>query len=263
MTMTKWILRILVALVVLVVLAVIAVGLFLGAGIKRGVEVVGPMVTGVEVKLESVRLSLLSGSGKVQGFVLGNPKGFHTTNAISVGSASLALSPGSLFSDKIVIKSIAVEGPEITYETSLKSSNLGQIQTNLKQHSGGSPPSTTRTEPAKPGASKAQKKLEVDDFIITGGKVHVSVSVTALGGKAATVALPTIHLKDLGKGPDGITAEDLATIVLDEVCKQAVSVGASAVADLEKSGAQLKGAVNSAATNAVESIKGIGDLFKK
>ena len=51
----------------------------MAAAIKKGVEKVGPMVTKTPVKLDSVSLSFLSGSGKVKGMVIGNPEGFRRT----------------------------------------------------------------------------------------------------------------------------------------------------------------------------------------
>ena len=45
----------------------------------------------------------------------------------------------------------------------------------------------------------------MDDFLITGAKVHVLL--TELGGKEMTLSLPDIHLTDLGKGGDGLTAD--------------------------------------------------------
>src|SRR6266702_4272761 len=135
--MKKLIVRLLIAGLVLVVLGVLAVSLFLDAGVKRGIETVGPMLTKVEVKLDSVSLSLLSGSGKVKGMVLGNPEGFKTPSAIQVGNASLALQPSSVFSDKVVIKSVNVHAPEITFETDLKGNNLSKIVANIQAATGG------------------------------------------------------------------------------------------------------------------------------
>lgn len=265
--MKKIVIRLLFALVVLAILGVFAAALFLDGAIKRGVETIGPMVTKVDVKLQSVSLSLLSGSGKFQGLVVGNPEGFKTPSAINVGSASLALSPRSLLSDKILIKAINVQAPEITFETDLKGNNLSQILANLEATTGG-----TEKEPAKPKepaptGAKPSKKLQVDDFLITGGKVHVSV--TALGGKSATVPLPEIHLTDLGKGSDGITPAELTAKVLHAVIESASKEAATAVADIGKGAVYMgKDAVKSlgatAATNGVEKVtKSIGDLFKK
>src|SRR5512140_2754098 len=125
--MKKLVIRLLIALIVLIVLAVLAVSLFLDGAIRRGVETAGPMLTKVDVKLSGVSLSLFSGSGKLKGLVVGNPQGFKTPSAIQVGSASLAVQPGSIFSDKVVIRSINVQAPEITFETDLKGNNISKI----------------------------------------------------------------------------------------------------------------------------------------
>jgi hypothetical protein len=73
--MKKLIIGFSVAVVVLGILGLVAVGLFLDTAVKRGVETVGPMLTKVDVKLDSVNLSLLSGGGKLKGLFVGNPSG--------------------------------------------------------------------------------------------------------------------------------------------------------------------------------------------
>ena len=72
--MKKLFVRILIVLVILLVLAVLAVGFFLDSAIKKGVETIGPQLTKVAIKLDSVSLSILSGSGKIKGLVVGNPE---------------------------------------------------------------------------------------------------------------------------------------------------------------------------------------------
>ncbi len=255
--MKKWLIRIVVAVVVLIVLAVVAVVLFLDSGIKKGVETVGPMLTKTPVKLNSVSVSLLSGAGKISGLNVGNPEGYKAPSAIQVGTAELALQPRSLFADKVIIKTINVQGPEITFETDLKGNNLSKILSNVEEASGGNTPA------AKPETqAKASKKLQVDNFVITGGKIHVSV--TALGGKSATVPLPDIRLTDLGTGPDGITAAELTKRVLQEIEKNAVKAASGAVADLSKQAQELTKGLQQNATGALTNVtKGIGNLFKK
>jgi uncharacterized protein involved in outer membrane biogenesis len=258
--MKKLIIRLLIAFVVLVILGVLAMSLFLDKGIKRGIETVGPMLTKVDVKLASVSLSILSGSGKLKGLVVGNPEGFQTPSAIQVGNASLDLQPGSIFSDKVIIKTINVEAPEITFETDLKGNNLSKIVANLQAATGSG--ATTPATPGAPSPQKAAKKLQVDDFLITGGKVHVSV--TALGGQTATVPLPEIHLTDMGKGPDGITAAELAQRVLQAIEKEAIKVSSGAVANLTKDAAGLTKGIGNTATGTVDTVtKGLGGLLKK
>ncbi len=267
--MKKIIVRLLIAFVVVVILAVLAVGLFLDKVIKTGVETVGPKVTQVDIKLQSVSLSLLSGAGTLKGLVVGNPAGFKAPSAINVGEATLALTPKSLLSDKIVVKSIKVLGPEITYETNLKDNNLSKIVANMQEATGGGAKEPAKPqepaksqEPAKAKEAKPAKKLEVDEFIITGGKIHVAV--TALGGGTATVPLPDIHLQDLGTGPEGITPEELTVKVMKAIEQGTVKAAAGAVADIAKGALYVAKDATNAGSNAVQSVtKGIGGLFKK
>ena len=130
--MKKILIGIVIIGVVLIIGAIVAVSLFLDSALKKGVETLGPQVTRVGVKLDGVNLSLLSGSGSIKGFVVANPEGYKTPNAISVGRASVSLSPSSLLSDKVIIKSIRVEAPEITYELGSGGNNLSQILANVE-----------------------------------------------------------------------------------------------------------------------------------
>jgi len=253
--MKKHLLRIGIGLVVLIILAVLMVSLFLDGAVKRAVETIGPRLTKVEVKLDRVRLSLLSGSGRISGLRVGNPEGFKTPQAISVGSASIALDPGSLLSDKIVIRKIELVAPDITFEGGFGGNNLGRILANLNEVTGAS----DTNAPAQPAAAKPGKKLEVDDFLITDAKVHVSV--TGMDGKPLVVPIPEIHLADLGTGPDGITAADLIRQVLSAIQQSAIKAADSAVADLGKSATTDLG---KSATESADKIgKSVGDLFKK
>jgi len=255
--MKKVLLGLFLAIIGVLIVGVLAIGFFFGGLVKRGVETVGPTLTKSEVKLDSASISFLSGSGKLKGLLVGNPEGFKSPSAIQVGTASIALQPGSLFSDKVVIRSINVQSPEITFETDLKKNNLSKLIENLQTASGGG----GSNAPAASN-SKASKKLEVDDFLISGGKVHVSV--TSLLNQSATVALPEIHLSGLGQGPDGITAAELTKRVLEAVEKEAAKISTTALANLAKDPASLTRALQTNPSEATDKLtKGLGDLLKK
>lgn len=242
-----------VILLVLVVAVVIFIGLFLDKAVKKGIETVGPELTKVSLTLADVKLSLLSGSGEIRGLVIGNPPGYKTPQAISVGSASLAVKPSSLLSDKIVVRSINVQAPEITFEGGLGGNNLQQIQANVDAATGGGKSSPgTQPAPDKPAASK---KLQVDDFVITGGKVHVSLS--GLGGNAVTVPLPDIHLSQLGTGPDGITAAELTREVFNALLAKTAEAAGPALNQLGK------GAMDTGKAGVQDATKRVTDLLKK
>jgi uncharacterized protein involved in outer membrane biogenesis len=250
--MKKIIVRLLIALVVLILLAAVAVHLFLDSAVKRAVETIGPELTKVTVKLGTVNLSLLSGSGSVKQLVIGNPEGYKTPFAIRVGTARLALQPTSVLSDKVVLQTINLQEPEISFETDLFHNNLSKIQSNIEESTSGGKEPTANKE------GKPPKRLEVDDFVISGGKIHVNVSTL---GKSAMVALPEIHLKDLGRDPAGITPAELSKRVLQAIVTSATQAAAGAIADLQKGGFYLS---TEPGTNAVNKVtRGLGDLLKK
>ncbi len=63
--------------VVLGIIAMIVLAILnLGSIIKTATETYGPQITKTEVKLGSADISILSGSGSLDDFLLGNPKGF-------------------------------------------------------------------------------------------------------------------------------------------------------------------------------------------
>lgn len=257
--MIKLLFRLLIGLVILVVLVALGIHLFLDGGIRRGVETVGTMLTKVEVKLDGASVSLLSGSGKIKGLQVGNPEGYKMPSAIQVGQATLALEPRSLFADKVIIRTINVQAPEITFETDLKGNNLSKILSNLESATSGG---ATSVDTNTPSGKKAARKLQVDDFLIRGGRIHVSV--TALGGQSATVPLPEIHLTGLGQGPDGITAAELTKRVIQAIETEAVPAASSAVADLSKQAANLTRGLGTNASGAIDSVtKGLGGFLKK
>jgi uncharacterized protein involved in outer membrane biogenesis len=270
--MKKILVRVVLAALILLLMVFVVIGLFLDSAIKRGVETIGPRLTKVDVKLDSVSLSLLSGSGSLKGLVVGNPEGFKTKSAISVDSASLSLKPRSVFSDKVIIKSINLKSPEITLETNFKGNNLGRIRSNLQDSTGGNPAkpaaakgsAPTPPNQPKPEAQEANtgKKLQVDEFVITGAKVHLGV--TALGGEAATVSLADIRLKDLGQGPEGITAAELTDQVLGVIEQQAVQASGSLAGNVKDVVSNLSTNLDKSGSNAVSNLsKSIGNLFKK
>ena len=258
--MKKLFLSVVIVLAVLIVVAVIGVGFFLGSIVKKGVETVGPKITQVSIKVDAVNLSLLTGSARVKGLVVGNPEGYKTPQAISVSSAAVGVNPFSVFSDKIVVRSVRVEAPEITFEGGLRRQ---QPQQNHEQRECHRQKRRTRChEHHRQAANEPGRKIEVDDFLITGAMVHVSL--TGIGGKEMTLPLPDIHLTDLGKDSAGITATDLTRRVLGAITTATIKAVANATTDIGKGAGNLGKDAGKAVGQDVNKItKGIGGLFKK
>ncbi|MGC9941585.1 MAG: AsmA family protein [Verrucomicrobiota bacterium] len=196
-------------LIALLLIAAIVIGLSLDRLVKAGIETIAPTLTKTTVTLDAVNLSLLTGSAGVKGLVVGNPSGYQSPSAISIDLAAVSVSPASVLSDKILVHSIEIRAPEITFEGNpFGANNLSQILDNVNG-------SAKTNNPTQTASGKPVKKLEVDDFLIAGAKVHVKL--TGILNKELDLTLPDIHFTDLGKDTDGITAVDLTQKVLQQV----------------------------------------------
>lgn len=267
------------AFVVLLLAIVIGGALFLDSIVKKGVETVGPQITKTEMKLDGVSLSILSGSGELKGFVLGNPEGFKAPSAMAVGRVKVAVAPMSVLGDKVHVKQVHVVEPEITFEATglnVRANNLSKILENVQAVAGGTqskpepkPETKPETKPESKPASKPapaesgpSKKLQVDDFLLSNAKVKVTS--TSLGGKTVNVTIPDIHLTGLGSGPDGITAAELTKRVMNELVPAIITAATKALGDLGKGATDLmKGTGENAGEAVDKATKSVTDLFKK
>jgi energy-coupling factor transporter transmembrane protein EcfT len=272
--MKKIILWLVIGVVVILIVGVVAVGLSLDKIVKAGIETAGPRITQTTLTVDSVNLSLLSGSAGINGLVLGNPPGFTSPQAISLGKAAVSIVPGSILADKVIIHSVEVRDADITFEGNpFGANNFTKIMENVNSLAGAPNTNTPAANSPATGSSKPAKKLEVDDFLITGAKVHASITgIPGLGTKEITVPIPEIHFTDLGKGNDGITAGELTQKILSAITASTVTALTSSVADL---GGNVTGAakniLSGVTTNGANAVgagvdavkKGLGGLFGK
>lgn len=241
----------------LLIIGLLVVGIYIDQVVKKGVETFGPPITGTTIKLDGVVISIFTGSGSVRGLVIGNPEGYKQPSVIQLGQASLSLNPGSLLSDKIVVKSVSVEAPQITFEGGLTGNNLSKLLANIEAAtSSGKPAANTPASPV------SKKKIQIDDFRLSNARVNVSL--TELGGKTFSLTLPEIHLTDLGSGGDGLTPADLSKRLVTVILAKTTEAVAGELKNLGKLGADLGKDLGKGATEgASKATKGITDLFKK
>lgn len=183
--------------VVLIVLVagVLVVGVSnLGPIIKNAVNTYGPQMTKTDLRVEDVSISILSGTAGIKDFFLGNPAGFTSSEAMKVASIVIDIDEKSLTGDTIIVNSIAVIAPAITYEKSRSSDNFKTIMRNVSSYSGPSKaPQETSTQES---ASGGGKKILVRDFVLKQGTVTLAASM--IKGQSISARLPDIHLTNIG-----------------------------------------------------------------
>lgn len=256
-----------------IVIAVVAVFIYvysnLDSIVKDAVEKYGPRYTGVTVKLAKVELSPESGEGKLSGLIVGNPPGYKTDSAFKLGRIEMKVDLASLTSDTIVIKSIVIDGPDVTYEFGEGGSNIDVIKNNVQKAAGGSGSGAPAAAESKEDEGGG-KKMVIDSLVISNG--HVSISHPLLEGKKIGAGLPTIRLKDIGKGKkDGASPAEVVAKVMDALDKQiSTAVSGTNVQDMLKGlgkGAEgaikgLQGGAEGASKTIDDATKGAGDALK-
>jgi len=201
--------------------------------VKSAIERYGPQITGVSVKVASVKIELTDGRGTIRGLVIGNPKGYEAPHAVSIGEISLKLDPASVTKDVVVVKELLLAAPDVVYERGPGGDNMAVIQKNVDAWV------AKNSGPKQSGASPA-KKYVIENLYLRDGRAHFGTTVSA--------AIPDLHMRDVGKKTNGATAA--------EVFKQVWGALLRSVGNLATSvGGMLKGGANSA-------TEGIKNLFK-
>jgi uncharacterized protein involved in outer membrane biogenesis len=251
--MKKWIVRSLLALLLLLVAALVVTVLCLGSIVKKGVESIGPTATKAGVTLKSAHVSPITFLLNLEGLVIGNPSGYKTLTAIEVDDLSVRVNPATVFSSKLVVDSISLKAPVITLEGGLKNNNLKTLEKNLDDYMAAGSPQPNAAPASSTSAAppaKSERKLQVNELTITGAKLHLDMKIS--GGREVTLSIPTIHLTQLGAGPEGITAAGVAQRTLQAILESATSQISNQLAGIGKQGGQQ---VQDAAKKASSSLK--------
>lgn len=218
----------------------------LDAQVASAIRRYGAEITGVPIRLTSATIIPVSGSAALRGLVVGNPDGFKTHQALSLGEISMTLDIGSLTSDVIRIKELRLVKPEITYEYATGGSNLDVLQRNVERYLSQQRGRQRTTEDSGPG-----KKLIIEHLYILNAQAHVSA--TTFQGEALSIPLPDLHLNDIGKKSNGATAGEAAKQVLTSLTQQVTQSAASLT--VTTAGKTLQRGMEAAS-------KTIKDLFK-
>nr|WP_321256363.1 AsmA family protein [uncultured Pseudodesulfovibrio sp.] len=239
-----------------IIAVAVLVVLNLGDIIKTAVEKYGPPITKTEVKLGSADISILSGSGSLSDFLLGNPKGFSMPSAVECDTIRVSVVTDSLTTDRIIIEEIFVDGPIISYEKKGNTDNFKTIVNNIKKTVAGEQKQEKKTE-AEPTETGAEKKIQINNFIVKNGRINLGgTMLNAFGDQSMGIDLPDIHLKDIGKEKDTTPAEAFA-LVLSEMTGDITGTISQVGKQLQEELGKAVEGVTKGAGSAGDAIKGL------
>ena len=169
----------------------------------------------------------------------------------------------SLFSDKVVIEEITVDGLDLYYEQKFRTNNVSDLQANVEKNLGIKDKKSEPVKQEKP-AEKVEKtdkepaeakKLQVDKILLRDITAHVVIS-----GADIPVMMVPINMEKLGTGPEGITAGGVFAAILNKL-----SMGAAdAVVEAAKKGTAAAGdALQNLGDSTGKALQNLGDSTGK
>jgi len=237
-----------IVVVVIVAAAVLMVG-NINTIIKKGVEKGGPILLKAPVSLSKVNIDLKSGAGEFKGLTIGNPAGYNTAYAFKLGRLKIDLDIKSVTSDKIHIREIIIDGPQITYEQKgAGNSNLAQLQENIESFS------SPESEDKKSGSGAPGKKMQIDYVKVENANINVSMDV--LQGEKLNVPIRPFELKNIGKNKDR-TISDALGIILKELNRAVTPSVTQAASVYQKKLMKKAKDIGGDAMKPLEGVKGL------
>lgn len=191
--------KIFIGIIVVILLVAVIASQYIGSVVEAAVEKYAPEVLGVEVNVDDVDISFFSGKTSFKGLVVHNPQGFKSDYVLNLTDFYATMDLGSVFSDVIVIHEMHIIKPDIIYEVLGNDNNVKALNRSIK--SGG----RKEKQASAPEEKKAEKKSEPKKVIIENLYIKAATITPAISGLSTTVALPDIHLKDVGKKSKGVT----------------------------------------------------------
>lgn len=240
---------------IIVVLLIAAVGVtwaMIDHLAKRAVEDGGQYALGVPTTVDSVNLSLLGGTMKMDTLNVSNPPGYKSPHLMRTGQFNLSVDTGSVFSDTVVVPVFEIDGLDVNIEPSGLTNNISVVLENVKKVGGDG---TASQQPAQDSGSS--KKVRVDRVVIRNvvARVHLPIAGQPLEVKVAPIELSNVS----SDNPAGVTVEQLISRILPAIVASVLESGkgilpADLAANLNTQLASTVGALGGQASQMVQQV---------
>ena len=188
--------------------------------VKNVVHKYGSQIVGTDVSLQGLDIALLDGEASVKEIVVANPKGYKTPHFISLGGISVKVDTNSILSDTIVIDSIVVEKPSLSYEiVSLTQNNVKEIQNNITKNTAATEKTEKQEVKEEPETTKkesASKKVVIKHLQIKSGEI-----IAAMPGGNVTVPLPDVDMRNIGAAKEGESIAKVISTIMNRILANA------------------------------------------
>ena len=213
-----------------------------------------PGFTGTDFRIDGFGLNPYSGSLRISGVKLSNPKGFGDAPAVSFSAFNVDLDVGSLFSDTVFVKEVVLDDLFVSYYSHDGKNNFDVIKANVKSATGPKGGAANETGAEAPSQGK---KVVIARLFISGAKIKL-VNSDIL----PPFMLPSLELTDIGKKSGGATIEEAWKQISDGVMKSFAATGDAAFGAADLFGNTAKDTVDTVGDTTKKAAEGVKKLFK-
>ena len=190
----------LVAIIVVAALAALGLSFTMDSIIESNIESTTGKMLDTSVEVNNVSVSILDGTGTIDGITIHNPEGFSDKPALELQQISLALDPYSILSDTVVVKRVEIEDPQVYYEQKVSGSNLDALSGNLG------------------GGSSSSVNMVIDYLLVQDGSVTLSTEIG--GNKSVQASFDRFELEGIGRQGSN-TMDQTMRQVLEPILRKA------------------------------------------
>lgn len=181
------------------------------------IEDVGSESLGTAVSVSGVSIKLKEGKAGIAGMTVANPEGYSHAKLFEMEGIEIELDIQSVGKDVLVIESIQIQNPKISFEADESGgSNMQTLLDNM---------GTSTQGEGEPSDSKPFKMI-IDRFEFSGGQINASTP--AKPGEVAVLKLPAITMSGIGRSQGGVTTDVVAKEITQELVNGVIAAAVKA-----------------------------------
>jgi uncharacterized protein involved in outer membrane biogenesis len=203
----KPVFKVLTGLVAVAVIGLLIFSLTVDRLVKRSIENAGSEMLNTPVEVKDLSLSVLDGSGTIDGIFIQNPEGFSDEAVLNFRQISMKLNVSSLFSDTVIVEELIIDNPELYLEQQGVDNNIDKLVKNMEPSSSG------------------DTKVIIERLVVNEGYVKLSSDIGE--ERTAEGTFSKIELADVGRQGNTLqqVMEQVLRPVLQVAAQEAVKEG--------------------------------------
>lgn len=191
----------LVALIGIAAVGALIISFSIDGIVKSNIQSTTSEMLETRVDVKDVSISILDGSGTIEGITIHNPEGFSDNPSVKLQQVSMKMDLPTLLSDTVVIRKLRIKKPEIFFEQKPSGNNLKTLSERLGS------------------SSSSDANLVVDYLLVENGHVTLTADI----GKQKNIEgeFSKIEIEGIGRKGNN-TIEQTLKQILEPILHKAI-----------------------------------------